>query len=338
MKAIAKGVLVSAIASASLLAQDSGQIQPKARWLPSPRVLSATGRVKYAIPMFGATGRSGCDSAGDTFYNVGTRITQMGPFLRVSSDGREHTIYSLPSGLSSFADLAWAVAPGGAFYALHGDFKEYKLVRFKNDGSVDAITNLNIPTHIYVIHLAIADDEVMYVQGYRDSPDPLDKPRAGFAALLNASGKMIRDLSAGVPEFDMSAEQHNPTAGDAVAGEDGRFYVLGAKGLLILNQNGETASRMEFQRPAPDAYAIRVDYSRGMISIVFHTVRRSSPAQAADVEVRSILLNSQTGEQQGYFAFDPELTGSIICFDGQEGYSMMAVDGKMEAKDIVRIR
>ena len=262
----------------------------------------------------------------------------MGPFLRVSSDGRKHTVYSLPSGLSSFGDLAWAGAPGGAFYALHGDFKEYKLVRFKNDGSVDAITNLNIPAHIYVTHLAIADDEVVYVQGYRDSPDVMEKPRAGFAALLNPSGKMTRDLSTGIPEFDMSAAQHNPAAGDAVAGEDGRFYILGAKELFILNQNGETAARMEFQRPAPDAYAIRVDYSRGMISIVFHTVRRISPAQAADVDVRSILLNSQTGEQQGYYAFDPELTGSIVCFDGQEGYSMMAIDGKMAAKDIVPIR
>lgn len=326
------------LASAFTLAQDSRQTQPRPGWLPSPRILSTTGRVNYAIPVFGATGRSSCDSTGDIFYNIGTRITQMGPFLRVSSDGRQHTIFSLPAGLSSFADLAWAVAPGGAFYALPGDFKEYKLVRFKSDGSVDSITNLNIPADVYITHLAIADDEVMYVQGYRDTPDPLNKPREGFAALLNASGKMIHDLSDGTTELDMSAAQHNPTAGDAVAGEDGRFYVLGAKELLILNQNGETAARMKFERPAPDAYAIRVDYSRGMISIIFHTVRRSSPAHAADVEVRSILLNSQTGEQLGYFAFDSELTGSIVCFDGQEGYSMMAVDGEMEAKDIVPIR
>lgn len=326
------------LASASVLAQDSGQIQTRPKWLPSPRILSATGRVKFGMPLFGATGRSGCDSAGDMFFDVGTRITQMGPFLKVSSDGRKHTVYSLPSDLSSFAGLNWAVAPRGVFYALHGNFKEYKLVRFKDDGSVDAITDLALPANVYVTHLAIADDEVMYLQGYRDSPEPLEKARAGFAALLNPSGKMIHDLSAGTPEFDMNAAQHNPTAGDAVAGEDGRFYVLGAKELLILNQNGETAARLEFQRPAPDAYAIRVDYSKGVISIVFHTIRRSSPAQAADVEVRSILLNSQTGEQQGYFAFDPELTGNIVCFDGREGYSMLAVDGKMEAKDMVPIR
>lgn len=331
--------LAMLLATVSIPAQDSAtQIQPKPNWLPAPRLLSATGRIKYTIPMFGAHGRLGCDSAGDTFYNIGTGITQMGPFLKVSSDGREHTIYSLPPDLSSFADLAWAVAPGGAFYALRGDFKEFKLVRFKNDGSIDAITSLNIPKNIYVTDLAIADNEVMYVQGYRDSPDPMEKSRPGFAALLNATGRIIRDLSEDAPDFDVKAAQHNPTPGDVAAGEDGRFYVLGAKELVILNQNGETAARMKFQRPAPDAYAVRVDYSKGVISIVFHTIRRSSPAQAANVEVRSILLNSQTGEQQGYFAFDPELTGNIVCFDAQEGYSMMAVDGKMAAKDIVPIR
>lgn len=76
----------------------------------------------------------------------------------------------------------------------------------------------------------------------------------------------------------------------------------------------------------------------GQVSIVFHTIRRDRESQRADVHIRAITLNAQTGERQGDFEFGTDTTGSVLCFNARDGYSLMAVDGQMAAKDIVPIR
>lgn len=302
------------------------------------RVLSVSGRINFGIPMFGSVGKTDCDTSGSMYFNVGTRIGQMGPFLSVSSDGRNHVVYALPPELSAFADLAWAVAPGGTLYILRGNSNGYKLIRFKGDGSIGGISSFDIPARTTVRFFAIAENGTVYVQGYRATQDPLTKPSPGFAGLFDASGKLVHDLSENAPQVDLSAAQFGPLDGDAVAGEDGRFYLLDARKVLVLNQAGEVERELKFQKPLQAARAVRVDYSKGVLSIIFHSVNRISPSQPADVEVRALLLNAQTGEPQGNFVFDPTSTSSVICFNIQDGYSLMAMDGKMAAKDIVPIR
>jgi hypothetical protein len=304
---------------------------------PPPRVLTASGRIKLGIPMFGAIGNTVCDASGNLYVNAGRLPFQtQGPFLGVQADGRKHVSYVLPQEASSQGSVVWAVSPGGTFYVLHGDFKEYKLVRFKGDGSVAGISSLAIPAGVYVEHLAIADNETMYVGGYRDTPEPLEKPRNGFAALLDASGKLVRDLSSDAPHVDLKASALHPLDGDAVTGEDGRFYVLGSKDVLVLNQAGEVERDWKLQKPNPGAIAARIDYSKGIISVVLQT-GHPKPGQVTEVDTHALLLNAQTG-QQGDFVFDPSTTGTVLCFNAQDGYSLMAVDGKMAAKDIVPIR
>jgi hypothetical protein len=289
--------------------------------------------------MFGSSGRDVCDSAGDIVFNVGRGVFNQGPFLRVRSDGKQHVIYSLPPETTGRGNIAWAMTPGGAFYVLHENFKDYRLVRFNFDGSVRGITNLDVPPGVDIWFLAVTDNEAVFARGYQDDQsEPHDKKRAGFTALFDASGRMTHNLSGGSPEFDLAALEKHPLDGDVVAGEDGRFYILEDKKVVVLNQSGETQKELSFQKPVPDGNAVRVDYSKGLISILFHSVRRARPNQPADVEVRAILLNAQTGEQQGNFVFDPATTGSVLCFNVQDGYSLMAVDGKMAAKDVVPMR
>jgi hypothetical protein len=302
-----------------------------------PRVLSAAGRIKFGIPMFGASGRISCDTAGDVVFNVGS-IGGLGPFLRVQSDGRDHIVYELPGELKGPANIAWAITPDGEFFVLYEDFKEYKLIRFKDDGSLGGISLLEVPQGVDVSYLAVANNHTVFAQGYHESSDPRNKPRTGFAALFGPSGGLTRDLSSDAPLFDPKTSGTGPVDGDAIAGEDGNFYVLSEKRVLVLNQSGETIRDLKFQKPTEGAHADQVDYSKGTISIVFHRLHRPSPRQSAAVEVRTILLNSQTGEEEGSYVFDSSSTGSILCFDSHDGYTTMAVDGELAAKDIVPLR
>jgi len=288
--------------------------------------------------MFGTNGRTACDASGNIFFNVGSSISRSGPFLGVSADGRRHAIYEVPAKENWRGNLAWTVTPGGDFYVLQEDFKEYRLIRFKSDGPIDGISLLAIPPGVNLEQIAVNDNDRIYVAGYKSTGEPKDKARPGFAALLDNTGKLVLDLSADAPEADLKARGTHPSDGDVTAGADGRFYVLGSKDVVVLNQSGGVEGDLKFKKPTHDAYARRIDYSKGLVSIIFHSVHRSDPNQAADVEVRALVLDAQTGDQRGDFVFDPATTGSVICFSAQEGYSLLAMDGNMAAKDIVPIR
>ncbi len=199
------------------------------------------------------------------------------------------------------------------------------------------ITSLELPVGTYVEHLAISDSEWTYVRGYIDTEDARKEPRMGFAALLDPAGQLARDLSSDVPKVDLTAYT-GPVDGDAIAGEDGRFYVLDPSKVLVLSQAGEVQSELKFQKPASDAHAVRMDYSRGVISIIFHSIHPHTPNKLGEVNVRALLLNAQTGEPQGDYIFDSTTTGSVDCFNLRDGYSLSAVDGKMSAMDSVPIR
>jgi len=326
----------AALASITSISQQPEQA-PYDSTTSTPRVLTASSLIKFGIPAFGFTGRSSCDSAGDIVFNVG-RMGALGPFLRVSSDGGSHIVYSLPSELSGQANVAWATSPGGDFFVLYEDFKEYKLIRFKSDGNVAAISSLDVPQGVDVMHLAVADNETVFAGGYRESADPRLKPRSGFAAIFNRSGKLVRDLNALAPDYKLKAAEQGPVDGDAIAAEDGRFYFLGDQRIVALNQSGEVEKEIPFTKPSPSAHAVQVDFSKGTLSILFHDVHRVGAGKPVNVEVSTILINAQNGEVRGSYVFNPATTQNVLCFDGQGGYALFALEGKMAAKDTVPIR
>jgi hypothetical protein len=79
-----------------------------------------------------------------------------------------------------------------------------------------------------------------------------------------------------------------------------------------------------------------VDYSKGIVSVL-HFTGHPKPGEATEVDTRALLLNAQTGELRGDFVFDPTTTGTVTCFNAQDGYSLGAIDDRLEAKDIVPI-
>jgi len=288
--------------------------------------------------MFRSIGRAWCDEAGDIIFDVGSPMSDKGPFLRISADGRSHVSYSLPQEASGFGNIVSTITPSGVFYVLFENFKDYRLIEFKDDGPVQSVTSLELPSGVDLQHLAIADDGALFASGYRSSRDPLEKPRTGFAAVLSASGKFIRDLSSIAPQISLKAAQTGPMEGDAVAAEDGRFYVLETKRVLVINKSGEVERELTFAKPAKDANAVQVDYSKGLLSILFHSVTRNSQDHTADVRARVLVINAQTGETRGDFVFAPETSESMLCFDARNGFALMAVDGVMAAKDLVPLR
>lgn len=303
-----------------------------------PRILTASERINLQIPMFGSNGKAVCDAEGNIVFNVGSMMSHSGPFLWVAADGSRHHLFLIPDGDNEHRDTVSTMTPDGRFYALLQDFKKYTLLRFKDDGSVDATSHINIPAGIEVLNLAITNKGFVFVNGYRDTAEDWKKPRAGFAAVFDDSGRMIRDLSTGIPQFDPAASAAGPIDGDAIAGEGERFYLLEREKILALNAMGAIINEIPLPKPAADEHPVRLDYSKGSLSILYHAVDPPVEGHIGQVRARTTILYAQSGEIRGSYLFGPNLTNTVLCFNAQVGYTMMAVDGNMAAIDLVPIR
>lgn len=84
--------------------------------------------------------------------------------------------------------------------------------------------------------------------------------------------------------------------------------------------------------------ASRIDESKGTVSIIVYDLRKGKPGWADILWPTAFLFDAHTGDLRGTYAFDPALSGGIVCFNAQDGYSLAAVDNGMLALDIVPIR
>jgi hypothetical protein len=327
-------------------AQDKGStVGADASQVPPPRTLRATSEIPLNVPNLGFSGEPVCDASGDMFFeihNAQPGLSETGPFLGIQSNGSTHALFSVPAELTAASKTPGitlqAVSPGGDYYLLNTDFKRYTLIAYNADGSEKRREDLEVPPDISPHRLAVTDSGVSYVQGYLDTNDPLDKPRKAFAALFSSSGKMVKSVGSGWHDISIVTMAKFPLEGAVTAGDDGRFYILEAGDVLVLNQSGEVQQKLIFHKPDPSAIALRIDVSSGVVAIELGRITRE-PKKAPTVSLRFLVLDSQTGEQRGDYVFDPEqYFNAILCFTRSDGYTVYAIKGGQAAKQTLPLR
>jgi hypothetical protein len=301
--------------------------------LPEFRTLYPAGRSNLHMPTFNYIGNARCDSSGNLFFDVSSIIQPSGPFLKVSSDGHHHTYLQLPPEAAKTGNIKWAVTPDGTLYVLHQDATKYTLLQPKVDGGLSDSMAIEVPESVDLQSFAVANSGYIFVSG-ANHIDSVHKKRPGYAAILNPSGKMIRDMSSDAAELGPLAE-FQPINGDVIAGEDGRFYLLTAGKIRVITQSGETQN--VFPLKMPDGFSpMRIDYSNGRISILLYEV---APAAAGHpLTFRAVLLNTQNGEVERSYRFADSVSGSVVCYNSREGYSLLTVDREGLAREIVPVR
>ncbi len=188
-------------------------------------------------------------------------------------------------------------------------------------------------------NFAIADSGVFYVRGYLFTDGPLEKPRPGFAALYGDTGKLLKELSTSVPAVAVKSLAILPIEGDATAGQDGLFYVLESKDVLVLDQMGEVVRVLKFRRPEAMTSASRIDVSRGEVSIGFNLLQqKQNSKEVIELNPRALLLDAQSGNELGNYVFDSEAGSSILCFDSSVGYTLFGFYDKTFSKVIAPLK
>ena len=308
---------------------------------PPARTLVGADEIFFGIPAFSFSGEPVCDTLGNLYFEVTDpqhMIIGAGPFLGVTADGSRHVIYTIPSEYSKAPGLTLqAVSPGGDYYLLNTDYTRYTLIAFNNNGEVASTRSLAIPPKTIPQFLAVADSGITYVQGYLQTSETVKKPRRTFIALFSASGNMLKDISLGAEPVDIVSLGQHPAEGAVVSGTDGKFYVLKADSIVILNQNGETERTFPFTKPDPKSTALRLDVSGGLMSVKFVSVS-SVKGRAPTFTPRLLLLDAQTGEQRGDYVLDSSLSNMVLCFNRKDGYAVNVIKNDQAGKINVPLR
>ena len=144
---------------------------------------------------------------------------------------------------------------------------------------------------------------------------------------------MVRNLSSEFLDMDLSNGSSSPQAGDVVAGDDGRFYALDGNAVRVFNQSGELLQTIDIHKPDLSAVAVRLDISRGIISVKLVQIVREKKDKAPIISQRFLLFDSQTGQLRGDYILNPkQFFNYILCFSRSEGYSVYAIKDRQAAK------
>lgn len=304
----------------------------------SPRELTSSDHYVSTVPMFSASGKIRCDNSGRIFLFAGSMLSEDGSYIALSDHGQRHTVFTLPATQDTPDNTVWAISPAGKLYVLQGNFHNYKLLRFKDDGTVDRTTSLSLPSRINLTKMAITEGEVLYLEGYYVTQENPTHPERGFAALVNSSGQLFRDLSAIAPDVNLQEARTHLPEGDVIAAENGRFYILSSDRVTALSQSGEISSAIKFTKPYEASRASLIQYSQGILSVVFHTVQPHVASRATAIQSTAMQINALNGDVVSYYNFLPPLTGTVLCFSASDGYTLLSVDHRMIALDEVPIR
>jgi len=304
--------------------------------LNPPRRLAAARRIVSRVPVFGSVGRSFCDKSGNMYMNAGTVLGDHGPYLKISSDGQNHVTFRVPNDVAKEPGNDFmSVTPDGTFYVLHSLYSENSLVKYHGDGSVDSISKLDLPPHVYLRSFAVNNNGILYVAGYKvPSPDKKEPDKVpGYAALFDNSGKLIRDLTTDSPEYNLKAEHERPVGGDLVAGDNGKFYLLSETEATIINSSGIIENSWKLPTPPNHGLALRIDEAAGKVSVITYETLKVQ----GYLWPTAFHFDAQTGELLHTYTFDPELSGYIECYNSEDGYMMGNAENGMMAWDIIPV-
>lgn len=305
----------------STSAQDRRFIPPERNLsIPAPTILHESSAARLSVPPFSFYDEAQCDSDGDAFFNIspGYRLVRV---FELTQDPGKSVLYKLPPDDASAVYEAFTVGPSGELYVLgvaregnsDSDVHHY-VFSFSDDGSMADKVRLEVSPYLSVNTFTALEGGSFLIAGrFVKAPGSPEPPGKRYTALFDASGRLIKNLG-GIGK--VGTGEYAGTA--ATRGKDGYAYFVDQTEILVVSPGGDTVRRLPFTNPYYGSAPTAIQISQGMLSIMLSKVDKDGR-----VEPRYLLLNSLTGDVEGYYQPSDELGNEMLCFSRTSGFTFL---------------
>lgn len=300
---------------------------------PSPPVktLTAYSSSLTDVPTFGAFPPEQCDTNGNVYFHLETGINNYsdGALMRLERGSWKSHRFKLPTELAKdMAFFGFNVTPLGKTRSLEEKTDgHFHVVSFDSDtDDIDDI-QLQIPNHLWLTDFVASDAGTILVGGYYDEQAPEDMQGKTFLALLQPSGRILKDFSIEGPgPVDISTVHTKHHDGAGTVGPDGNFYFVSGHVVLVLSAYGDFVKRIPIPKPDDDARASVIAIAGDLISIQFKKNDKDGL-----IHTQFLVLSASTGDPYALYVPSEELGNNCVCFSSRAGYTFLRVEnGKLK--------
>jgi hypothetical protein len=289
----------------------------------APREIDVSGSRPVQAPLFSYFGESQCDRNGNMYFHGGASDFRYGQIFRLSSDGASGNLFRITGKFADASFDSFWVTPDGEVFILSSKAQQYYVFPFDRDGTVKAPLILQVREDVQITDLAMFDNGFFFVWGYHDQRSSKYLRGKPYAAVLTASGELVRELSIPMPAVDL--KNLGGLSDGAVASYAGNLYFLGPDQIAVLSVTGETIRRLKFHKPDPGVVAAKLYLSAGMAVIALNKT-----STEGEVLRSFIALDQNSGGLLGYYKPSAQLGSWDVCFSRADGLTFLQVDGKTQ--------
>jgi hypothetical protein len=282
---------------------------------------AASSTVLSSVPLFGANGSAQCDSDANLYLQTGTADSVS--ILKLAHDGSKYELYSVPADIARNAAFrAFSVSPSGELRVLV-DTHDHQTYAFEwhSDPGNPSQTKLEVPEHLTTKSITAFQSGAMLVAGYFNQSADEQERGKNFVAIFDASGRLAARVSGKFGDFDLASIRTKLYEGASAVGDDGFVYLLRSDEVIVISQSGQVVRRMRFKKPDPSLLATRVDESGGTVLVQLDR----DNGIGKPFTTQYLALDASTGKRRGFYAPEPALGNSLVCFTRNEGLTFLTV-------------
>lgn len=301
--------------------------------LPKPpvKMLSGYSSSVTDVPTFSAFPPIRCDTNGNVYFHLdtGSNNYSAGTLMRLEHGSWKPHLFKLPADLAKdMAFFEFNVTPLGKTRSLEEKTDgHYHVVKFDSDTDDIDDTPLQIPDHLWLTDFVASEAGTTFVGGYYDEQAPKDMQGKTFLALLQPSGRILKDFSIEGPgPVDLSTVHTKHHDGAVTVGPDGNFYFVSGHVVVVLSAYGDFVKRIPIPKPDDDSHASVIAIAGDLISIQFNKSGKDGL-----IQTQFLVLSMSTGNPYGLYVPAEELGNNCVCFSSRSGYTFLRVEnGKLK--------
>ncbi len=272
-----------------------------------------------------------CDRSGNLYFHLdaGVNDYSAGKIMRLESGTWKPHLFKLPTDLAkNMAFFKFSVTPSGKTQSLEQKMDgKYDVVRYDSDTEDIDDIHLQIPYHLWLTDFVASEAGTILVGGYYDQYAPKDVQGKSYLALLQPSGRILKDFSVEGPgPVDLGTVHTKFHDGAGTVGPDGNFYFVSGHVVLVLSAYGDFVKRIPIPKPDDEARAGVIAIAGDLISVEF-----KKGDKEGIIHVQFLVLSASTGDPFAVYVPSEELGNNCVCFSSRSGYTFLRVEnGKLK--------